>query len=256
MALVAGATGGIGRACALRLAAEGARVGALARSADTLETLVGEIEAAGGRAVPLTADVRQAAQVENAIEALVDAFGGLDSVVNATGVAVPNKRVVDLAEEDWDTVIDTNLKGCFLIARHSVPFLRARGGGAIVNLSSAAGTMADAGESAYCSSKAAINMLTRVVALETAKEGIRCNVVAPSIVRTPMIEAECQRSELGPEAYERMLERITPLGRLVKPGEVANLVLYLLSEEAAAITGGVHSVDGGWTAQINVGEIS
>src|SRR5688572_2175529 len=131
VALVTGASSGIGRAAALQLAEEGARVGALARSVDALETLVEEIKAVGGEAVVLTADVRVADEMEAAINKLVETLGGLDLVVHSAGVSWPGKKVVDLSEQEWDLVVDTNFKSCFLVARYTIPLMRARGGGAV-----------------------------------------------------------------------------------------------------------------------------
>jgi len=254
VALVTGASSGIGRAVALGLAEEGARVGLLARSREALAAVVEEI--GGENAVALAADVRVADEVEAAARALTEAFGGLDLLVHSAGVSWPGKKVEDLSEDEWDMLVDTNLKSCFLLARCAIPLMRARGGGAVVNVTSAMGASSAATDSPYSTAKAGANMFTRAAALECAAEGIRFNAVAPGIVRTPMVEADGRRSDLGPEAFEKSIEKLMPLGRLIESPEVVSLVLFLLSEEASAVTGGIHNVDGGWTAQINVGKIS
>jgi NAD(P)-dependent dehydrogenase (short-subunit alcohol dehydrogenase family) len=196
-----------------------------------------------------------AADVEQAIAQLVGEFGGLDLIGHSAGVSWPGKDVIDLTERDWDMLVDTNAKSCYLLAHYGIPHIRARGGGAVVNISSAIATTTAATASGYSAAKASVDTFTRAVAIETAKYGIRFNAVAPGIVLTPMVEADAERSDLEPQEYLETLEKIAPLGRLITAEEVASLALYLLSDEASAITGSVHKVDGGWTAQINLGEV-
>lgn len=254
VALVTGASSGIGRAVALRLAEEGAVVGAVGRSVERLAATVAEIEAARGQALALPADVGVGADVEAAVAALIRAHGGLDLVAHAAGAALPAGSPVELSEQDWDAIFATNAKSCFLLAKHALPAMRARGGGAIVNVSSVFARAAVAHASAYAASKAAVEAFTRVAALGSAAEGIRLNAVAPGLVRTPMLASAPRRGPDDPGGIARA-SWIQPLGRVIEPEEVASLVLFLLSDEASAITGAVHTVDGAWLAQVNLGEI-
>ncbi|HET7120864.1 MAG TPA: SDR family NAD(P)-dependent oxidoreductase [Solirubrobacterales bacterium] len=252
VALVTGASSGIGRAIAVALAAEGAKVAAVSRSAERLRPVVAELVEAGGEAVAVAADVGDAADVEWAIAETVAAFGGLDLIAHAAGIRGPDGRLTDFEEGDWDAVLNTNAKSCFMLAKHAIPLMRERGGGAVVNISSGVSERTGPEAALYSTSKAAVNMFTRVAAIEFAAEGIRFNAVAPGLIRTPMLEGDLRRAGVGPDA----VDRLAPIGRLLEPEEVASLVLYLLSDEAAACTGGLYPVDGGWTAAINEGDIA
>ncbi|HET7121529.1 MAG TPA: SDR family NAD(P)-dependent oxidoreductase [Solirubrobacterales bacterium] len=251
VALVTGASSGIGRAIALALAAEGARVAAVSRGAERLEGVVEEITAAGSEAAAFPADVAEMAEVERAMEALADRFGGLDLIAHAAGAMAPDRVVDELEEADWDRVLDTNAKSCFLLAKHGIPLMRARGGGSVVNISAPAGAVTARKISPYASSKAAVNMFTRSAAVEYGPEGIRFNAVVPGLIRTPMLEADLHSAGMDVDD----IAGVAPIGRVIEPEEVAALVLYLLSDEASASTGSVHYVDGGWTAVVNHGEI-
>lgn len=250
VALVTGASSGIGRAIALALAAEGARVAAVSRSAERLAPVVEQIVAAGGEAAAFPADVAETGEVERAMEALTDRFGGLDLIAHAAGALSPERLVDELDEADWDRVLDTNAKSCFVLAKHGIPLMRARGGGSVVNISAPAGKVAAIRISPYAASKAAVNMFTRAAAIEYAREGIRFNAVAPGLIRTPMLEATLRTEGMDLDD----IAGLAPIGRAIEPEEVAAMVLYLLSDEAIASTGGVHYVDGGWTAVVNHGE--
>ncbi|HEU4703275.1 MAG TPA: SDR family NAD(P)-dependent oxidoreductase [Conexibacter sp.] len=251
VALVTGASSGLGRAIALALGAEGAAVGAMGRDAATLADTVGAIEAAGGRALALAGDVRSGAAVEDAVARVVEAFGGLDAVAHAAGVN-RGGDAQELSEDEWDELLETNLKSCFLLAKHAVPAIRAGGrGGAVVNVSSIFAQAAIPGAGAYAASKAGVEALTKVMALDHAAEGIRFNVVAPGSMRTPMVERELAR--LAPAEAEALLagvERAYPIGRLVTVEEVAATVLFLLSDAATGITGVCVVVDGGRLARV------
>jgi 3-oxoacyl-[acyl-carrier protein] reductase len=238
-ALVTGGGQGIGREVARRLAAEGVAVAVNGRTAEKLRAVVAEIESNGGRAVAVAARVESKPEVTGMVESVVSAFGGIDFLVNNAGVSLPNS-FVDLSEEAWDGQLDVNLKGTFLCSQAVARHMLVRGGGAIVNLCSIASFGGQEGRAGYAASKAGLLGLTRVMAQELSPQGIRVNAVAPSLIGTEMVE------RIVPEAFREgvALDR-TPMGRLGRPGEVADAVLFLLSEGADYITGTTILVDGG-----------
>lgn len=244
VALISGATSGIGRATALELAKRGAAIGVLGRNQAAGQALVDEIQGQGGRALLLLADVAKLADVERAVAALVAEFGGLDTVVSNAGVALSG-TVTEMAEADWHRIIDVNLHGTFHLARCTMPHLVARGGGAFVAVSSDAGVMGASGFSAYCASKHAVNGLVRCLALDYGPRGVRSNTVCPSFVETPMADrllAEASKEEL--DRYRSSL----PLGRFARPEEVASVIAHLSSPAASYTNGLMYCLDGGETA--------
>jgi NAD(P)-dependent dehydrogenase (short-subunit alcohol dehydrogenase family) len=254
VALVTGASGGVGRCAATALAGEGAAVAAVGRDPGALAETVAEAGRAGGRAIAIEADLRVDADVRRCVAEVVAAFGGLDLLAHAAGV-LRLGPVPDLDEDDWDLLFDTNAKSCFLLARHAVPIMRGRGGGAIVNVSSVFAHAAGPGSAAYAASKAAVVALTKVMALDHVGEGIRINGVAPGSMRTPMLEAvAAERAPQDPEAMLAAAGRLHPIGRLIEPREVADLVLYLLSDAASAIVGVTYTIDGGRLAKLGSAE--
>jgi len=240
-ALVTGASSGIGRACALALGREGARVVAAGRRRQRLDQTVEAIGAAGGEAVAVTGDVRDEAVCARWVETARERFGGLDLLVNAAGV-IGAATLADTTTAEWDRVMDSNLRSIFLLTRAAAPEL-IRGRGAVVNLSSVAGLRPYAGIFAYCVSKAGTDQLTRCAALELAPHGVRVNAVNPGVVVTELHTV----TNAVPD-YAGFLERSKtthPIGRVGQPEEVSALVLFLLSDEAGWITGATMSIDGG-----------
>jgi meso-butanediol dehydrogenase/(S,S)-butanediol dehydrogenase/diacetyl reductase len=244
VALVSGATSGIGRATALALAKRGAVVGLIGRNASAGEKIVAEIADAGGRARMLVADVTSFVEVERAVAGLVREFGGLDTVVASAGVALSG-TACEMAIDDWHRVIDVNLHGAFYLARACMPHLVVRGAGAFVAVSSDAGVQGASGFAAYCASKHAVNGLVRCLALDYGPKGVRSNAVCPSFVETPM--ADQLMADMS-EAEKDFYRRLIPLGRFAYPQEVADAILHLASPQATYANGMLYCLDGGETA--------
>ncbi len=243
-AIISGAGMGMGRAAARRFAAEGARVGLLDLDEPAARAVAGEIEAEGGEALVLPADVRVEHQVEAAVRRAVAAGGGLDVVVANAGVELAGEddRADRLDLAVWQRTLDVNLTGVFLVCKHGIRALLASGGGAVVCTASPTGLFGCApGFDAYSASKAGVYGLTRVMAADYAREGIRVNAVIPGYTRTPMTEW------VTPEEHGALLKTI-PLGRQGEAEEVAAVMVFLASDEAAYVTGAAWAADGGMTA--------
>jgi meso-butanediol dehydrogenase / (S,S)-butanediol dehydrogenase / diacetyl reductase len=249
VAIVTGSGRGIGRAIALAFASEGAMVGVLDQNLPSAQDVAREIETSGGSALAVGADVSAAESVGSAVEVVCQQFGGVDVVVNNAGVERYGSAE-EIDEADWDFVIGTNLRGAWLMSRAVLPLMRSRGGGVIVNMASVQAFVNESHNIAYAVSKAGLLALTRGIAVDHASERIRCVCVAPGSVRTPMLEAAADKARPGDlDAGLRAWAESIPIGRIIKPGEVASLVLFLASDSAAAITGSCHLVDGGVLAK-------
>ena len=247
VALITGAGSGIGKAAAVLLGKEGAKIGALSRSMDELKETVDEIQDQGGDAIALEADISVPKDMEQATRRLVDRYGRLDIVFANAGINGVWAPLEDLKPEDWDKTLDINLKGTFLTVKYAVPYLKKQGGSIIVT-SSVNGTriFSNTGATAYSSSKAGQVALTKMIALELAKHRIRANVICPGAVTTQIEESTEKRNierEKEPVEYP---EGAIPLtgGEPGTPEQVAQLVLFLASDESSLITGTEIWIDG------------
>jgi NAD(P)-dependent dehydrogenase (short-subunit alcohol dehydrogenase family) len=240
VAVVTGAANGIGAACARLFSASGAAVALWDIDAGAAQSLAAELASAGARAQGFACNVARSDEVAAALAATVAAFGRVDVLVNNAGI-FRAAEFLDVAEADWDAVIDVNLKGAFLVGQAVAREMAKTGGGAIVNMSSVNGVTAIASIASYNASKGGIDQLTRVMALSLADRGIRVNAVAPGTIATEL----AQKAVLGSaEAAARIMSR-TPLRRLGQPDEVAAVCAFLASDAASYMTGEVVYVDGG-----------
>ncbi|MCS6924539.1 MAG: SDR family oxidoreductase [Candidatus Binatia bacterium] len=245
VALVTGGASGIGRATALAFAREGAKVVVSDVVSSGGEETVALIRGAGGDALFVKADVAQPAEVNALISQVVATYGRLDCAFNNAGIEGVMASTVECTEENWDRTLAINLKGVWLCMKAEIAQMLKQGGGAIVNTASVAGLVGFAGLPAYVASKHAVVGLTKAAALEYAKSGIRINAVCPGVIHTPMVERLFQRN---PQAGER-IAALEPVGRLGKPEEIAEAVVWLCSDAASFVTGLPMAVDGGLIAQ-------
>lgn len=245
-AFITGGGTGIGRACALLFAREGAKVAIAARRTDKLDAVAQEIIAEGYEALALECDVTKKTSVEKALRATEERFGALNVIVNNAG-ALHVGSAEETSEEDWNRVMATNLTGTFLVSQAAVPVLRRAGGGSIINIGSYLGLVGLKNRAAYCASKGGVTLLTKAMALDHAPEKIRVNCICPALVETEMALSGMARMP-DPVAYRKLRESQIPLGRAGKPEEVAQLAVFLASDESAWMTGNAIALDGGSTA--------
>lgn len=240
VALVTGASRGIGAAVALRLAEEGAAVAVnYAGSKAAADAVVANIEAAGGKAVALQADVSDSAACQALVESVIETLGGLDVVVNNAGIA-RDGLVVRMSDEDWAAVIDTNLSGVFAITRAAAKPLMKQRSGSIINITSVIGLVGNAGQANYAAAKAGVIGLTKSVARELAPRGIRVNAIAPGFIRTDMT------AELSEAVCDAAKQQIA-MREFGDPADIAAAVAFFASDDARYVTGQTLAVDGGMT---------
>jgi 3-oxoacyl-[acyl-carrier protein] reductase len=237
VAFVTGASQGIGRACAVRLAKEGASVAVAARNQEKLNELVGEITTAGGNVAAFPLDVADEEQIKSAIKAAMTRFGKIDILVNNAGIT-RDQLVMRMKRADWDAVLQTNLTSAYLSIQQVIGSMLKQRWGRIINISSVFGQMGQAGQANYAASKAGLIGLTMAIAREVGSRNITCNAIAPGFIETAMTAG------LGDEVKQNAVKQI-PLGRVGTPGDVAAAVAFLSSDDASYITGHVLSVNGG-----------
>ena len=243
--LVTGGSSGIGRAAALALARNGARVVIGNRRIREGEETIRLIKEAGGEAILVPTDVTRAHEVSALIIKTVNSYGRLDCAFNNAGTAGETALTAECSEENWDSTVNLNLKSVWLCMKHEIPEMLKTGGGSIVNNASVGGLVGMRGHSAYAAAKGGVIQLTRTAALEYAKMGVRVNAVCPGFIMTPMVEGP-MRSK--PE-LEEQIKRVQPMGRLGSPEEVAEAVVWLCSDAASFVTGHPLVLDGGLAAQ-------
>lgn len=241
-ALVTGAASGMGAATARQLKAAGADVLCVDRNGELAAQVAAELSADP----PLIGDVSDAAFCRKAVATAVERYGRLDILVNAAGIIV-RADGPETTDEQWQRVMNVNVNGVFFMSRAAVGVMREQGGGAIVNFGSIWGEVGAAGVTAYCASKGAVHQITRAMALDHVKEGIRINAVCPGEVNTPMLTSE-RSAPVTPEMMQALADSV-PMGRLADPAEIARVVLFLASDAASYMTGAMVNVDAGFTAR-------
>ena len=237
VALVTGASQGIGQACAVKLAAAGATVALAARSEEKLNAVAGEIRGSGGTAAVFPMDVSHEDQIKNAVKAVLGQLGKIDVLVNNAGIT-RDQLVMRMKRADWDSVLHTNLTSAYLCIQQVMSSMLKQRWGRIINITSVFGQIGQAGQANYASSKAGLIGLTMAIAREVASRNITCNAVAPGFIETAMTSALS-------DDFKRNAMKVIPLGRVGTPEDVAHAVCFLASEEASYITGHVLNVNGG-----------
>ena len=241
--LITGAASGMGAATARQFAAHGASVVPLDRNEQAAKQIAAEI----GASLPLVGDVRTSAFCDQAVATVIEHYGQLDILVNAAGI-IKRADAVNTSDDQWHDILAVNVSGLFFMCRAALPHMQARGQGAIINFGSIWGEIGAAGVAAYCATKGAVHNLTRAMALDHARDGIRINAVCPGEVDTPMLASE--RSEPPTREFlDDLADRTIPMGRLAQPEEIARVVLFLASDDASYMTGATVNVDGAFTAR-------
>lgn len=239
VALITGAGSGIGRATALLFAEEGAKVAVADRAPAGGQETARMIEDSGGEAIFIEADVSKAADVERMVKTTADTYGRIDILYNHAGINSPIAPIAELTEEDWDLVLNTNLKSVFLGTKYTIPVMLKQGGGIIINTASIMGMCAQTYISPYCASKAGIILFTKATSVEYSKHNIRANCICPGFITTPMTDPWLPAVQMDH----------TPPGKAGEPENIAKAALYLASDDSAYVTGSSLVVDGGYSAE-------
>jgi NAD(P)-dependent dehydrogenase (short-subunit alcohol dehydrogenase family) len=242
IAVVTGAGRGLGHDISLALARYGAHVVACSRTESELETVAEKIKAMGRQAIPVPMDVSDIRSIRHMVDRAVEAFGRIDILVNNAGINRP-QPAEDVTEDNWDQVMNTNLKGLFFCAQAVGRVMISQKKGKIINISSDAGTVGIPGRAAYCASKGGVNLVTKVLAIEWAQHHINVNAIAPAFIETPLTEPM-----LKDPAFKKYVLENTPLGRVGKPKDVSSAAVFLAAKASDYMTGHILLIDGGWTA--------
>ncbi|MGC8564669.1 MAG: SDR family NAD(P)-dependent oxidoreductase [Fervidicoccaceae archaeon] len=245
ISLVTGGGSGIGKAIAEKLSSMGSTVIIFDVSEQSGSSVAKQINDEGGNAHFFKVDVSDEESVKMGLEKAIEVVGGIDVLVNNAGIEPPSKSLLDLTSEEYDRVLDINLKGVWLMTKYTVPHMAKRGGGSIINIASVAGLRPLAGAMPYSVSKAGVIMFTMVSAIELGKLKIRVNAIAPGWVDTPMIERAAKNLKMTPEEFKKLNSQRVVLARFANPEEIANVAAFLASEESSYMTGSVVVVDGG-----------
>lgn len=249
VAVVTGGVLGIGRATSLLLAKEGAKVAVVDLKDEEGKNVIAEIEAFGGIAKFWHLDTTKEKEVKAVFADIVSEFGKIDVLVNNAGISGVDKPTHEITEEEWDKVINVNVKGVFFCAKHVIPYMQKAGSGSIINMSSIYGLVGAGDIPPYHASKGAVRLMSKNDALLYAKDNIRVNSVHPGFIWTPLVEELGKRSPDGVEAFKKHLDSLHPIGQMGEPADIAYGVLYLASEESKFVTGSELVIDGGYTAQ-------
>ncbi len=246
--IITGGASGIGKATAEGFLEEGARVAIFDVSKDGCRSVADEFKKKGHQIFTATGDVSSQADVKRMVKAATKHLGAIDVLFNNAGILVEG-TVDQVSEADWDRIMAINVKGVFLMCKEVIPLMLSNGRGTIVNNASCSGLVGDRGAIAYNTSKGAVVLMTKCLALDYADQSIRVNCVCPGEIETPMFKQEARSRRMSLEKYRSQLAACHPIGRLGKPKEVADAVLFLASSDASFITGAAFSVDGGYTCQ-------
>ena len=246
--IVTGGASGIGEATAERFMEEGAKVAVFDVSSKNAEGAMREFREKGLRPLLIVGDVTRSADVKRMVKTAKQKLGTVDVLFNNAGILVEG-TVEDVSERDWDRIMDVNVKGVFLMSKEVIPIMLKQKGGVIVNNASCSGLVGDRNAIAYNTSKGAVVLMTKCLALDYCTKNIRVNCVCPGEIETPMFRQEAKARGMPIDEYRKVLCECHPIGRLGMPREVANAVLFLASDDASFITGTAFSVDGGYTCQ-------
>lgn len=250
VAVITGGTSGIGRTTAVLFGREGARVVIVGRRREEGEKTGALVRGKGGEALFLRMDISRSQEVREMVRRAVDEYGKIDVLFNNAGINPESARrpLAECSEEDWDRIMDINVRGVFLVSKAVIPEMMKQGGGVIINTSSVLGQVAAKNRAIYSTSKSAVVGLTRGMALDYAPYNIRVNCVLPGLVETSMGQGLIQSAKQDPKQWENLMRQY-PIGRVGKPEDVARVVLFLASDESAWMTGSHITVDGGYVAQ-------
>lgn len=246
VALITGGGTGIGRAIALAFGREGAKVAVAGRRKEKLDETLRALERQGSEGLAIVCDVAKARDAEKAVREAAKKFGKFNVLVNNAGI-LSVSTIEGISEDDWDRVMTINLKGPFLMCRAALPEFRKAGGGAIVNIGSVLGLVAMKDRAAYCASKGGVTLLTKAMALDHAEDKVRVNCICPSIVETELVQGLFSASDAGKALRKARIGQI-PLGRMGRPEDVAEMAVFLASEESSWLTGAAIPLDGGLSA--------